>query len=222
MNADLKRIRTEAETGLLEAFADIEDALPGRAETHAARRARMGLFEREGLPHRRVEQWKYTDLRTLMRSLAPLAQTAGDVDVPAPLMDGAMQIVIADGFVRPIGGAPKGVGFHSLSDALAAGSVELSGADTPDRAVDALNAALGKDLGKYSAYLADWRLVDFKVRIISPQAGTGAVTRVVIESADDSGATWHTVGVSTNIIDASFQALIDALITKLLRENAPA
>jgi len=88
--------------------------------------------------------------------------------------------------------------------------------------VDALNAALGKDLGKYSAYLADWRLVDFKVRIISPQAGTGAVTRVMIESADDSGATWNTVGVSTNIIDASFQALIDALVTKLLRENVAA
>ena len=88
--------------------------------------------------------------------------------------------------------------------------------------VDALNAALGKDLGKYSEYLADWRLVDYKVRIISPQAGTGAVTRVVIESNDDSGVTWSTVGVSTNIIDASFQALSDALIYKLLRENAPA
>jgi len=88
--------------------------------------------------------------------------------------------------------------------------------------VDALNAALGKDLGKYSDYLADWRLVDYKVRIISPQAGTGAVTRVVIESIDDSGVTWNTVGVSTNIIDASFQALGDALIYKLLRENAPA
>ncbi|MDA0218648.1 MAG: citramalate synthase [Proteobacteria bacterium] len=88
--------------------------------------------------------------------------------------------------------------------------------------VDALNAALGKDLGKYSDYLADWRLVDYKVRIISPQAGTGAVTRVVIESIDDSGIAWSTVGVSTNIIDASFQALSDALIYKLLRENAPA
>ena len=88
--------------------------------------------------------------------------------------------------------------------------------------VDALNAALGKDLGKYSDYLADWRLVDYKVRIISPQAGTGAVTRVVIESIDDSGASWSTVGVSTNIIDASFQALGDALVYKLLRENAPA
>ena len=51
--------------------------------------------------------------------------------------------------------------------------------------------------------------------------GTGAITRVMIESTDDSGATWNTVGVSPNIIDASFQALIDSITYKLLRENAP-
>ncbi|MBN35595.1 MAG: citramalate synthase [Rhodospirillaceae bacterium] len=87
--------------------------------------------------------------------------------------------------------------------------------------VDALNSALSKDLGKYADYLGGWRLVDYKVRIISPQAGTGAITRVMIESTDDSGATWNTVGVSPNIIDASFQALSDSIIYKLMRENAP-
>jgi len=88
--------------------------------------------------------------------------------------------------------------------------------------VDALNHALSKDLGKYADYLGGWRLVDYKVRIISPQAGTGAITRVMIESTDDSGVSWNTVGVSPNIIDASFQALIDSITYKLLRENAPA
>jgi 2-isopropylmalate synthase len=88
--------------------------------------------------------------------------------------------------------------------------------------VDALNVALRKDLGKYSEYLQDCRLVDYKVRILSPQAGTGAVTRVMIESADDAGERWSTVGLSSNIIDASFQALIDSIRYKLLRDNAPA
>ena len=88
--------------------------------------------------------------------------------------------------------------------------------------IDALNHALGKDLGKYASYLRGWRLVDYKVRIISPQAGTAAVTRVTIESTDDSGASWKTIGLSTNIIDASFQALVDSLVYKLLGENAQA
>ena len=87
--------------------------------------------------------------------------------------------------------------------------------------VDALNHALVKDLGKYAGYLGGWRLVDYKVRILSPKAGTGAVTRVVIESTDESDVPWSTVGVSANIIDASFQALADSITYKLLRENAP-
>ena len=87
--------------------------------------------------------------------------------------------------------------------------------------VDALNAALRKDLGKYSPYFEDWRLVDYKVRILSPNQSTGAVTRVMIESADGAGETWSTVGVSANIIDASFSALIDSIVYKLLRDKAP-
>jgi Fe-S cluster assembly protein SufD len=104
MNADLKRIRTAAETAVLESFADVEDTLPGNAAIHADRRTRIALFEREGLPHRRVEAWKYTDLRTLVREIAPFADSAGAADVPAPLLEGAVQIVVVDGFcaVKPI------------------------------------------------------------------------------------------------------------------------
>ena len=86
--------------------------------------------------------------------------------------------------------------------------------------VNALDYALRKDLGKYSAYLSDLELVDYKVRILSQ--GTGAVTRVMIESIDGSGHRWTTVGVSANIIDASFQALYDSIVYKLYRGNAPA
>ncbi len=88
--------------------------------------------------------------------------------------------------------------------------------------VDALNHALGKDLGVYSAYLEDWRLVDYKVRVVTPNVGTGAVTRVMIESADRKGEPWFTVGVSPNIVDASFSALLDSIKFKLLRDGAPA
>lgn len=86
--------------------------------------------------------------------------------------------------------------------------------------INALDEALRKDLGKYQSIIDDIRLVDFKVRILT--GGTEAVTRVLIESADSSGHRWFTVGVSPNIVDASFQALTDSITYKLLRENAPA
>ncbi|MDF2368061.1 citramalate synthase [Sneathiella sp.] len=86
--------------------------------------------------------------------------------------------------------------------------------------VNALDAALRKDLGKYSDYIDDLRLVDFKVRILT--SGTEAVTRVLIESTDKSNKRWFTVGVSPNIVDASFAALIDSITYKLYCEGAPA
>jgi 2-isopropylmalate synthase len=84
--------------------------------------------------------------------------------------------------------------------------------------VNALSKALVKDLGQYSAMLEDMRLVDFKVRIT--QGGTEAVTRVIIDSEDGDGHRWSTVGVSANIVDASFDALLDAIRWKLIRDMA--
>jgi 2-isopropylmalate synthase len=87
--------------------------------------------------------------------------------------------------------------------------------------VNALDNALRKDLGRYSAYIKDVELADFKVRILD--GGTGAVTRVLVESHDKaSGERWFTVGVSANIIDASFEALVDSLTYKLLKSGAEA
>ncbi|MFQ5534393.1 MAG: citramalate synthase [Sphingomonadales bacterium] len=86
--------------------------------------------------------------------------------------------------------------------------------------VSALDQALRKDLGKYSAFIEDLRLVDYKVRILSPQ-GASSVTRVLIESADKEGWRWFTGGVSPNIVDASFQALYDSINYKLFRDGAP-
>ncbi|HEV7292332.1 MAG TPA: alpha-isopropylmalate synthase regulatory domain-containing protein, partial [Devosia sp.] len=84
--------------------------------------------------------------------------------------------------------------------------------------VNALDLALRKDLGKYSTYIEDIELVDFKVRILD--GGTGAVTRVLVESRDGVGERWYTIGVSPNIIDASFEALYESLTYKLLKTDA--
>ena len=86
--------------------------------------------------------------------------------------------------------------------------------------VNALDLALRKDLGKYQSYISGLELTDYRVRILN--GGTEAVTRVLIESQDETGERWTTVGVSSNIIDASFQALMDSIIYKLVRSGAPA
>ncbi len=84
--------------------------------------------------------------------------------------------------------------------------------------VNALDLALRKDLGKYQCFIADLELVDYRVRVF--QGGTDAVTRVLIEFRDKAGESWSTVGVSANIIDASFQALTDAITYKLMKSGA--
>jgi len=83
--------------------------------------------------------------------------------------------------------------------------------------VNALDIALRKDLGKFQHEIGDLELADFKVRILN--GGSEAVTRVLIESHDATGARWWTVGVSDNIIDASFQALMDSIVYKLMKNR---
>jgi 2-isopropylmalate synthase len=89
-----------------------------------------------------------------------------------------------------------------------------------DGPVHALDLALRKDLGKYQSYISGLELSDYRVRILN--SGTEAVTRVLIESRDETGERWTTIGVSPNIIDASFQALMDSIVYKLVRSRAPA
>ena len=86
-----------------------------------------------------------------------------------------------------------------------------------DGPVNALDRAFRKDLGKFQSEIADLKLADYKVRILN--GGTDAITRVLIESIDDDGVRWWTVGVSENIIDASFQALVDSIVFKLMKNR---
>lgn len=115
----------------------------------------------------------------------------------------------------------------SLSEAVVVvkvnGEKKLSVSESMDETggdrgpVNALSKALAKDLGPYQSMIDDMHLVDFKVRIT--QGGVEAVTRVIIDYEDGRGNRWSTVGVSANIVDASFEALLDGIRWKILRDT---
>jgi 2-isopropylmalate synthase len=90
---------------------------------------------------------------------------------------------------------------------------------TGDGPLDALDRALRLALVEYRLYIDDMTLIDFKVRILN--TGTGATTRVFIESEDREGNTWSTIGVSETIVDAIHQALEDSIVFRLLKAGAP-
>ena len=130
MNAGVTTIKTAAEAALAQAFAQARETLPGGDAVAAQRDAAFDVFAREGLPHRRVEQWKYTDLRALMRDAKPLAsppdaavkaraKTAGAllVDLEARrlvFVDGAFVAELSD-----LADLDQGLTVRSLADALA-------------------------------------------------------------------------------------------------------
>jgi 2-isopropylmalate synthase len=87
-----------------------------------------------------------------------------------------------------------------------------------DGPVDALYSALSKSLERFFPNIREMHLIDYKVRIVNPAAGTAAITRVVIETRDKD-AIWGTVGVSENVIEASWQALVDSVEYKLIKDS---
>src|SRR6476646_7459215 len=109
MNVEVRPIKTAAETALATKFAMAKRALPGAPAVAALREDAFRRFESEGLPHRRVEEWKYTDLRALMRDAKPLA---GVPDAAAPTGGGARRVRWPgpDGLrIVAIGGTPGAV-----------------------------------------------------------------------------------------------------------------
>jgi 2-isopropylmalate synthase len=110
----------------------------------------------------------------------------------------------------------------TVSEATVNGTVNnapfLEVAESPDGPVDALNIALRKALIPIYPELEEIKLTDYKVRILSPQAGTKAVTRVMIETSDKHES-WSTVGVSPDIINASYNALHDSITYRLWRSG---
>ena len=130
MNAEIRQIRTAAEQGLLDSFAVSKATLPGARDVAAMREAAFKVFEQRGLPHRRIEEWKYTDLRAVMRDSKPLAALP-DALAKARAKEagqwlasvGARRIVFVDGAFAPelsdLAALEKGVTIGSLADALA-------------------------------------------------------------------------------------------------------
>jgi Fe-S cluster assembly protein SufD len=130
MNAEVRQMKTNAELALAQAFASVKDRLPGAGEVVAMREAAFRRFDAQGLPHRRVEEWKYTDLRALMRDAKPLA---GLPDAAAKIRArsaGALlaaldcrRLVFVDGVFVPelsdLAGLEPGLTIRSLSEALA-------------------------------------------------------------------------------------------------------
>ena len=84
--------------------------------------------------------------------------------------------------------------------------------------VNAIDSALRKALVTFFPTLENLKLTDYKVNIISPEKGSGAITRVIIESSDGTGKHWTTIGVSPNIIDASYNAIHDSITYKLYHD----
>jgi Fe-S cluster assembly protein SufD len=156
--AELKVIKTAAETALAQTYSAARERLPGDDAVAAQREAAFGVFAKEGLPHRRIEDWKYTDLRALMRDAKPLAsppdaaakaraQSAllGDVECRRlTFIDGAFVAELSD-----LAGLEPGLTVRSLADALTDGDAKLLAhlgklAPADDVAV-ALNTALMGD-----------------------------------------------------------------------------
>ena len=109
----------------------------------------------------------------------------------------------------------------SVSEAvvkLIVGGVRLLTVEEGNGPVNALDRALRKDLGVYQDIISDLELIDYKVRILN--GGTEAVTRVLIETRDGNGESWMTIGVSENVVDASFEALHDSIVYKLIKSGA--
>ena len=117
-------------------------------------------------------------------------------------------------------GQRDGAMYSEASVKVKVGDDTMISAGEGNGPISALDLALRKDLGKYQRFIENMELVDYKVRILN--GGTSATTRVLIESRDDKGERWFTVGVSPNIVEASFQALLDAIIYKLLRDGVSA
>src|SRR4051812_7162768 len=126
---NLALAKTETGRVLGEAFAVARDRLPGAGKVAEMRQQALEAYERAGLPHRRIEEWKYTDLRALMREVLPLAaapDAAALARAGAALklhaIDRVRKLVLVDGVFAPklsdLGDLEKGLGIRTLREAL--------------------------------------------------------------------------------------------------------
>src|SRR6478672_9799880 len=128
--------KTENGRVLSDAFAVARDRLPGKGEIAAQRRQAFEAYERAGLPHRRIEDWKYTDLRALMREVLPVAPAPDSATLKRAsaalklhAIAGVRRLVLVDGVFAPklseTGDLEKGLGIRTLREVLEAGDSAL-------------------------------------------------------------------------------------------------
>jgi Fe-S cluster assembly protein SufD len=191
--------RSKAETALAQQFADAHARLPGNAEVARLREDAFARFETTGLPTRRVEEWKYTNLRTLMPEAAPLAPAPGadaikraKAIVAAHAVSGVRAIVLVDGVFVPslsdVGNLDKGLSIRSLASAIGEPDVIEAISAPVNDPLAALNAALMSD-GVVIDVTAGTTL-DRPIQIVHVSTTTAAmVTRSLLRIGDGAQAT---------------------------------
>jgi Fe-S cluster assembly protein SufD len=226
MAAELKIVRTPAEQALIERFTAVKGALPGHGEVVRLRDGAFDLFAKRGLPHRRVEEWKYTDLRALMREAAPFAEKPAAEAIAAALASATAfadadvtRISFVNGHFAPDASdheVPSEIEVVGLPQALAAGHPLLKelGAIEParDNMAYAINTAFMHD-GAVIRIGAGTELAQpMHLRFVnSGQTAFSTATRVIvvveegasltlIESHESSGGTAHQLNDVVEII----------------------
>ncbi|HEX7924350.1 MAG TPA: Fe-S cluster assembly protein SufD [Bradyrhizobium sp.] len=196
--------KTETGRALGDAFAVVRDRLPGKGKIADQRREAFEAYERLGLPHRRIEDWKYTDLRALMREVLPLApapdaaalnRAAAAVKLRA--IDGVRRLVLVDGAFAPdlsdLGDLDKGLSIRPLREVLDAGDGALSTqafATDTSNAMLALNGAMATD--GVVIEIANGTVLAQPLHIVHVASGTAPAsmfTRSLLRLGRDTGVT---------------------------------
>lgn len=196
--------KTETGRALGDAFAVARDRLPGKGKIADQRRQAFEAYERSGLPHRRIEDWKYTDLRALMREVLPLAPAPdaaalGRAAAAAKLraIDGVRRLVLVDGAFAPdlsdLGSLEKGLGIRPLREVLDAGDGALSAqafATDISNPMIALNGAMATD--GVVIEIADGAVLAQPLHIVHVASGTAPAsifTRSLLRLGRDTNVT---------------------------------
>ncbi|MGY3527787.1 Fe-S cluster assembly protein SufD [Bradyrhizobium embrapense] len=196
--------KTETGRALGDAFAAARDRLPGKGKIAEQRREAFEAYERLGLPHRRIEDWKYTDLRALMREVLPLAPApdaaalgrAADA-VKLRAIDGVRRLVLVDGAFAPelsdLGTPEEGLSIRPLREVLDAGDGALSAqafASDISNPMIALNGAMATD--GVVIEIANGAVLAQPLHIVHVASGTAPAstfTRSLLRLGRDTGVT---------------------------------
>ena len=197
-------VKNETGSALSDSFAIARDRLSGTGKVAAAREAAFAAYAQTGLPHRRIEDWKYTDLRALMREVLPLAAAPDTAEfsraaaaVKLHAIEGVRRLVLVDGVFAPklseLGDLDKGLGIRTLREALETGDAALqTQLFAPDNSnpMVALNSAMMTD--GVVIDVSDGVVLTQPLQIVHIASGTvpaAMFTRSLLRLGKDAGAT---------------------------------